>query len=152
MIFDHLQNAARYTVLHPDFEVAFNFLKNNKVADLPTGKHTIRGEEVFAIISDDFGFGGKEQARLESHRHYIDIQVVLAGTDVMGWQRLAACQNITEPYTPERDLIFYSDQPLVWFEVPADHFVIFYPEDTHAPLATADKLRKIVFKIAIQES
>lgn len=149
MIFDHLQNASRYSALHPNFKAAFDFLKNQDVAQLSTGKHDIQGKEVFAIISDDFGFGGKEQARLESHQRYIDIQVVLAGTDTMGWQRLAACQNITEPYTPERDLIFYGDQPLVWFEVPADHFVIFYPEDTHAPLATAEKLRKIVFKIAI---
>ncbi len=32
---------------------------------------------------------------------------------------------------------------------PAHHFIIFYPQDTHAPLATAEKLRKIVFKILI---
>ena len=151
MIFDHLNNAARYTALHPDFEVAFDFLKNNAIDQLPTGKHAIRGEEIFAIISDDFGFGGKEQARLESHQRYLDIQVVLAGTDVMGWQQLTACRQITEPYSPERDVVFYGDQPLVWFEVPAQHFVIFYPEDTHAPLATAEKLRKIVFKILIDQ-
>ncbi len=151
MIFDHLDNAARYSILHPDFELAFHFLKNNEVMQLPAGKHNVRGEAVFAIISDDFGFGGKEQARLESHQRYLDIQVVLAGTDVMGWQQLAACQQISEPYSPERDVVFYSDQPLVWFTVPAQHFVIFYPEDTHAPLATAEKIRKIVFKILLPQ-
>lgn len=151
MIFDHLHNAARYYSLHPDFEIAFDFLKNQNIGQLPTGKQVLRGEEIFAIISDDFGFGGREQARLESHRRYLDIQVVLAGTDCMGWQQIAACQNITEAYTPERDVIFYGDLPLVWLEVPAQHFVIFYPEDTHAPLATAERVRKIVFKIALKE-
>ncbi|PSR54226.1 YhcH/YjgK/YiaL family protein [Adhaeribacter arboris] len=151
MIFDHLNNASRYHALHPDFALAFDFLKNQDVTQLATGKHALRDEEVFALLSDDFGFGGREQARLESHRRYLDIQVVLAGTDYMGWQDIAACQNVTEPYTPERDVIFYGDQPRVWLEVPAQHFVIFYPEDTHAPLATAEKVRKIVFKIAIKE-
>ncbi|RDC63675.1 YhcH/YjgK/YiaL family protein [Adhaeribacter pallidiroseus] len=150
MIFDHLDNAARYAALHPDFAVAFDFLKDNQVDQLPTGKHNIRGESIFAIISDDFGFGGQEQARLEAHQKYLDIQVVLAGTDVMGWQQLGACPQIQEPYSPERDVVFYSDQPLVWFKVPAQHFVIFYPEDTHAPLATAEKIRKIVFKILLK--
>ncbi len=106
---------------------------------------------IFAILSDDYGFGGKEQARLEAHQRYIDIQVVLAGTDWMGWRQIAANQNIAEPYSAERDVIFYGDRPLVWLEVPEQHFVIFYPEDTHAPLATADKIRKIVFKIALNE-
>ncbi len=149
MIFDHLANASRYYSLHPDFKVAFDFLKTQNVADLPLGKQVIREGDVFAILSDDVGFGGKAQARLESHRRYLDIQVILSGTDYMGWQRLAACQQITEPYTAERDVAFYGDQPLIWFEVPAQHFVIFYPEDTHAPLATAEKVRKIVFKLAL---
>lgn len=150
MVFDHLDNSFRYENLHPDFKLAFEFLKNQDLANLSPGKHDIREDEVFAILSDDVGFGGKEQARLESHRRYIDIQVVLSGTDYMGWQQLGACKTISEPYVPERDVVFYSDQPLVWFEVPARHFVIFYPEDTHAPLATAEKIRKIVFKIAIE--
>ncbi len=151
MIFDHLNNASRYNALHPDFALAFQFLKQQDMVLLPTGKHDLRGEEVFAILSDDYGFGGREQARLESHRKYIDIQLVLGGTDWMGWQELAACQNITEPYTTERDIVFYGDKPRVWLEVPAQHFVIYYPEDTHAPLATAEKVRKIVFKIKVKE-
>jgi YhcH/YjgK/YiaL family protein len=149
MIFDHLQNSHRYTALHPDFRLAFEFLQIPDLAALTPGKYTLRGDEVFALLSDDVGFGGPAQARLESHRRYIDIQVVLGGTDVMGWQNLAACTQFTEPYVPERDVAFYGDQPLVWLHVPAQHFVIFYPEDTHAPLATPEKIRKMVFKIAI---
>lgn len=150
MIFDHLNNAARYQALHPDFGLAFAFLRQQDLSQLKTGKHIVRENDVFALVSDDFGFGGKEQGRLESHRRYLDIQVVLAGTEVMGWQNLAACQEITEPYSAERDVVFYGDKPLVWLEVPAQHFVIFYPEDTHAPLATAEKVRKIVFKVAVE--
>ncbi len=151
MIFDHLNNASRYNALHPDFALAFNLLQTQDLASLPTGKHELRGDEVFAILSDDYGFGGREQARLESHRKYIDIQVILGGTDWMGWQDIAANQNITDPYTEERDIVFYGDQPRVWLEVPEQHFVIFYPADSHAPLATAEKVKKIVFKIAIKK-
>lgn len=149
MIFDHLNNAARYEVLHPDFRLAFDFLQRSDLAQLSVGKHTLRGNEVFALVSDAVGFGGKEQARLESHQRYLDIQVVVAGTDVMGWRNQAACHEVTEPYAPERDVVFYGDRPLVWLAVPAQHFVVFYPEDAHAPLATAEMVRKVVFKIAL---
>ncbi|ALI99702.1 YhcH/YjgK/YiaL family protein [Rufibacter tibetensis] len=149
MILDKLSNSARYTGMHPLFEQAFTFLKEADVANLPLGKHELVGMELFAIISEGPGFS-KANAKLEAHRKYIDIQYVITGLDHIGWKDLNACSEASEPYTEEKDIMFFPDKPNSWFDVPASFYTIFFPEDTHAPLATDEVVRKVVLKIAVQ--
>jgi len=57
--------------------------------ELPVGKYEIEGEQIFAMVSRVCG-RRKESALLETHDKYIDIQLVISGTDVMGWKPRAA--------------------------------------------------------------
>ena len=45
---------------------------------LEPGKHPVQGEQIFAIVEACSG-RSRAEARLECHRRYIDIQLVLAG-------------------------------------------------------------------------
>jgi len=48
-------------------------------------------------------------AKLEAHRRYIDIQLVLDGTDEMGWKPLSDCHDPVSDYSTERDIRFFND-------------------------------------------
>jgi YhcH/YjgK/YiaL family protein len=148
MILDALSAASRYVPLHPGFGRGFEFLTSAALERLPAGKHEIDGQRLFVLISHDPG-RGRQAARLESHRNYIDIQYVVRGVDEMGWKPLAACGRVETPYDPNRDVGFFADQPETWINVAAGQFVIFWPEDAHAPLSGQGDLIKAVVKVAL---
>ncbi|MCE5210457.1 MAG: YhcH/YjgK/YiaL family protein, partial [Deltaproteobacteria bacterium] len=92
MISDVLENAHRYLALHKGFAEAFDFLLRPDLKELPAGKHEIDGENVYAIVAKEYG-RRKEDALLETHEKYIDIQLILAGTDEMGWKPGSLCKK-----------------------------------------------------------
>ena len=115
---------------------------------LAPGIHSIVDEQLFAIVENVPG-RSREQAQLECHRKYIDIQLVLEGTDEMGWKSLADCRNPVADYNAEKDVQFFHDAPATWVATPPGAFCIFFPEDAHAPLVATGNIRKVVFKIAV---
>ena len=78
---------------------------------------------------------GRTDARLESHRRYIDIQLTLDGDEEIGWRPLSLCRAPVAPFDEQRDIRFYDDAPDSWVAVPPGRFAIFFPDDAHAPLA-----------------
>ena len=148
MILDTLDDTGRYYGLGERMRRGFEFLHATALHSLPQGRHEIDGARLFVIVNEDIG-RGHAGARLETHRHYADIQVLLEGHELIGWRPLAECLHVSEPYDPERDIAFYADEPRVWLPLAAGHFVVFYPHDAHAPLAGSGPLRKAVVKVAL---
>ena len=148
MILDDLKNADRHAGLHPDFAAAFDFLKRADIGTLPAGRCDVLGKRVFAIVGKDEG-KGREKARLEAHRKYIDIQFVVSGEEWIGWRDLAACRESGLGYSAEKEIEFYTAAPTKWFRVPPGSFAIFFPEDAHAPLAGEGPVHKVVVKVAV---
>ena len=149
VIFDRLERAERYYHMHPAFEKAFAFLRQNALAELPIGRHEIDGDRMFCLISKGPG-RSRAEAKLEAHRKYIDIQYVIAGTDEMGFRSTAACTLSDVAYNADKDIEFFKDEPESWTQVPAGSFVIFFPEDAHAPLVGSGQIHKAVLKIAAE--
>lgn len=148
MILDTLDQAERYKSLHPLFARAFDFLRSTDLLALAPGKHAVEGEDLFAIVEHCAG-RTRAQARLESHRRYIDIQLVLEGVDEMGWRPLAQCARPLGEFDSARDIRFYDDAPSSWVVTPAGSFCMFFPDDAHAPLVSDGMVRKVVMKIAV---
>lgn len=148
MIFSTLSQSDRYAGLHPLFPRAFEYMRNTDLYALTPGRYPIAGEDLFAIVEHVPG-RSREMARLEAHRRYIDIQLVLDGIDEMGWKPLADCYNPVSEHSVEKDIRFFHDAPASWIATPPDHFCIFFPEDAHAPLVSEGVIRKVIFKIAV---
>lgn len=149
IIINQLQHAERYFKMHPAFEKAFMFLRRDDLAELPPEKYEIDGDRLFCMISKGPG-RSRAEAKLEAHRKYIDIQYVIAGTDEMGWKPTADCKQIDKPYNADEDIMFFNDPPDSWTPVPAGSFVIFFPQDAHAPLVSEGEIHKAVLKIAVE--
>jgi biofilm protein TabA len=148
MILSTLSGADRYIALHPRFAAAFTFLRGTDLQSLAPGKHAVQGEEIFAIVEACAG-RRREEARLECHRRYIDIQLVLEGVDEMGWKPVVECVQPATDYDAARDIRFFNDVPSSWIAAPPGAFCVFFPEDAHAPLVSTGMIRKLVMKIAV---
>jgi len=149
IITDSLERAEDYYHMHPAFERAFAFLRQDALAERTGGRHEIDGDRLFCMISKCPG-RSRAEAKLEAHRRYIDIQYVIAGTDDMGSAPTAECKLVDTAYDAEKDIEFFRDQPQDWTKVPAGSFIIFFPERAHAPLVSDGEIHKAVLKIAVE--
>ena len=138
----------RYAALHPLFPRAFDYIRNTDLLSLAPGRYPIIGEQLFVIVEKVQG-RTREAAKLECHRKYIDIQLVLEGVDEMGWKALADCTQPVSDYSAEKDIQFFRDDPATWIATPPGAFCIFFPEDAHAPLVSSGQVRKAIFKVAV---
>ena len=93
------------------------------------------------MCSSDLAFA-MEQAYLsrprvdcffESHQKYIDLQLIVAGEEIIEVADLSRMQ-VTAPFVEERDLVKYADtnraSPL---RLRAGDAAVFFPEDAHMP-------------------
>jgi YhcH/YjgK/YiaL family protein len=148
MILDRLENAARYLPLQRGFAEAFAFLKRPDLAQLAPGRHEIVGTQVYATVAK-VDSRAREATRLEGHRKYIDIQLVVSGVEEMGWRPHRADGPVQTPYDPAKDIEFYPGVPDAWITVNPGQFAIFFPEDDHAPLAGNGAIHKVIVKVVL---
>lgn len=150
MIIDTLENASRYFSINPSFEKAFEFIKghNNleKEADGTVG--TFDNLKAFVAtfqgVTKEIGL-----SKFECHNKNIDIQYCIKGKETFGWKPRQQCVIPNGHYNPEKDVRFFSDAPDLFFELAKGQFVIFFPEDVHAPMIGAGEIKKLVIKIKI---
>ena len=146
MILDKLENAKLYYSMHPDFKDAFEFLKKLDTQNLKKGLMEIDGKRLFAIVVDDDS-KGKDNAKLETHKNYIDIQYQVTGNDFIGFESV---QSLTgNGYDPDKDVEFYDGKASMWVNTTAKHFAIFFPTDVHAPMGGTGRQVKLVVKVKI---
>ena len=148
MIVDRLSNLAFYAPLLPDIDLILDFLQANSVDDLACGRYELLGTDVYANV-EMCERRSVADALLESHETYLDVQIPLSTTEGMGWRSKSCCHQIHTPYDAQRDICFWNDSPTTFFDVAVGEFVIFFPDDVHAPLLGRGVGKKIVIKVKI---
>ena len=69
----------------------------------------------------------------ESHRKYIDVQVIVEGEELMELEDISRLV-VKDTYLPERDLLKYADTKAAKvLEMCAGDVAIFFPNDGHMP-------------------
>lgn len=110
------------------------------------------GEGAFAI-EQVYETKLRPEGFFESHRKYIDVQVIVEGEELM---EVIDASGITvnQPYQEERDLITYRDTANAsHLRVGAGHATVFFPVDVHMPTlrlgSAAVLVRKTVVKVPV---
>lgn len=148
MIIDTLENASRYSGLHPLFAKAFDYIKMTGLEQTEPGKYDIDGENLKAVFMNKKGMSAAESiAKFECHNKNIDIQLCLAGSESIGWKPRQDCILPKGDYNSEKDVQFYNDAPDMYFQLKPGQFAIFYPEDVHAPMIGEGEIKKLVIKV-----
>lgn len=148
MIIDTIGESAAYFKMHPLFAQAFDFLLNSDFSNETPGKVSLIEDKLTATLMDVQG-KTSEEAKLEAHKQYIDIQLVVSGCETMGWSPLAVCSHELVAYNSEKDIVFYADEPSAHIKVQPGEFVVFFPTDAHAPCMSEGPIRKVVVKILV---
>lgn len=149
MIIDSLENAEKYFSVHPRFAKAFEYLKNQELESLQPGKFVIEEGVLTVAVSAKEGVS-PEKAKFEAHNEFIDIQVCISNTEKMGWSARSTCKAPIDVYNPEKDVIFFEDEPGMYFSLQPGQFVIFFPQDAHAPMIGEGVIKKLVVKVKIK--
>ena len=143
MIIDRLENIERYYQMIPGLSDAFHFFLCHR-DDVP-GRYT-EGENIAIVqknrLSDLSG------SPFEAHRKYIDLQVVLEGSEGIGWSS-ASDQQASAEYDEEKDVWFFNGNSLD-MKIPAGVFYICFPWDGHRCNGIAGQFsecRKVCVKI-----
>jgi biofilm protein TabA len=150
LIIDSINNAAKYSSLHPFFAKAFDHIKTADLASAEDGKYEIDKDHLRAIVSNKKGMTTEESiAKFECHDLHIDIQFCIKGKEKIGWKPREKCTNPKGEYNREKDVQFYNDRPDTFFELTDGQFAIFWPEDVHAPMIGDGEIKKLVIKVKI---
>ncbi|MDF9829646.1 YhcH/YjgK/YiaL family protein [Parabacteroides sp. PF5-6] len=146
MIHDSRKNMQAIASLHPLFAQAIAFVEKTDFTTLEDGRYEIEGDRLYVAISTITG-KKQEEAVLETHNRYIDIQFPLSGVETIGWKAGSDLQTVTQPYAADKDITFFGDQPTTYTAIHPGEFAVYFPEDGHAPGIGQGTIRKVVIKV-----
>ena len=140
----------KYALTHPRFALAFEEVKKILAEGIEDGKHIIDGDNLFVNVMS-YESKPTDNSVFEVHKKYIDIQVVLEGEEIIGFDALEALE-VTKPYSDEADCMLCAlgntYDPIKFCK---GKITIIFPEEPHAPgIAinnTPSKVKKAIFKV-----
>ncbi|MCF0191547.1 MAG: YhcH/YjgK/YiaL family protein [Marinilabiliaceae bacterium] len=134
----------------------FEFLKNEDLdkhfADVAPGKkkEVVVADGIKAIFQEyDTKF--HQDARLEGHRKYADVQYIHEGGEYIGYCDLNKAEGDID-YSDEKDIFFCKSSQMSFVYLAKGEAAILEPCDLHAPctaLAEKKHVKKIVFKVKL---
>ena len=149
MIIDAIKNAELYYSISPRIKEAFDWLAATDISALSAGRHDIDGDNLFVNVMD-VTLKPRQEAALEVHNRYIDIQIMQGESEEYGWSERCDCHYPGEEFNEARDVQFFTDVPQTFFTLNERQFAIFFPEDAHSPMLGEGSLRKLIFKLRIE--
>ena len=127
---------------------ALQYIADTDLTTLENGKHLLDGEHLFVNIVDS-AMETPEQARLEVHDKYIDIQVPLSKAESFGVKPRSECREPDGEFNAEKDILFYKDKDWTTITVEVGQAVTFDPDTAHAPLIGEGEIHKAIFKVEV---
>ena len=139
------------------FAYVADLLDPKSAAHRRIGQMTAGSNERIELAGGAFVMEQVYQARprsevfFESHRKYIDVQVIVEGAERMEVEDISRL-TVSQPYAEERDLIKYADTKAAsHLAMPAGNVAIFFPVDGHMstlpPAIGPVLVRKAVVKV-----
>ena len=139
MILDSLRNWAFYCGADSRLKRALEYLAAADLNTLEPGRYEIEGAEIFMKVTEG-ELKREEEASLEVHDKYIDVQVLIAGeVETMGWRERRECRVPRGPFDAEEDIRFFADRPQLFVGIRPGQFVVFGPEDSDDRSGTDQK-------------
>ena len=147
MIIDKLENIGMYASVNPLFAQAIEFLKSTDLNAHELGKVVLKEGELFVNFAAARP-KTKDDAKIETHNNFIDIQIPLTGTELMGY--MPRTDLAEAEYNAEKDVTFYPGHATDYLTVKPGMFAIFFPGDAHAPGVTEVELKKVIVKVRVK--
>lgn len=150
MIFDDIKNIKKYAEI--DEKIA-EFISGLNT-DVPSGRIYLSDDGLTYANVDEYTTKLHENCKLEAHKKYIDIQIMLDGVEELDYTDTDGL-DVSEPYDIARDVMFFAKTERVLNKVvlAAGKFVLLYPHEAHQPQMayknSPTAVKKVVVKIPV---
>ncbi|WP_033569120.1 YhcH/YjgK/YiaL family protein [Dickeya undicola] len=151
MIAGNLNHLPLATLPEPLWRILSGFTLEGLNA-LPEGKYQPDNADWFYSIGT-VSTAPKAERHTEFHRRFLDIQLILEGEEIIGYDLNDADKR---PATERKPDLFILDQPQVphAIRLAAGDFVTFYPGEPHQALCAINDqpapVKKAVFKVPVE--
>ena len=148
MITDVLNKKELYYGVHKGFKEAFEFIEKVCKENLELGKYELDGKNLYAMVQE---YDTKECGNWECHRNYIDIQFIVSGEEIIGWDNISEIPEGVE-YNAEKDCSIFPKEGGTDIVMKAGTYCVLFPHDLHKPgmkYKNIEKVKKVVVKIAV---
>lgn len=129
-------------------EVAFRFLENPDLKNLPVGRHVI-DDKAYAMIDKSVS-QPPEKVEFEAHRKYIDVHYMISGQVTTGYAPIEKLKLHTPYDEKDEAAMFYVPATYTKVKLTPGMFAVFFPGGGHMPnchLDGAHDLHKVVVKV-----
>lgn len=149
MIIDKITNCHHYLSINTRLSTAFEYILANDFAKFEPGRYDVDGNEIYVMVSD-YQTKNISECKWEAHRKYLDIQLVVKGTENFGYANIDALKTIQE-YSEDKDCTLFEGEG-DFLKLEKDTFVIAFPQDAHMPGITDGvpaNVKKVVVKVKV---
>jgi len=147
MILDQIENYHLYKSVHKKLHSAFKYLKETDFDTLQPGTYSVDGTDILAKVLL-YNLHEVVEPMLERHRRYIDMQMVVSGYELLGYEMLRE-QSVLKPYDSRTDCEYFEGNPS-YFRLEPGMFSVLFPHDLHMAgicVDCAERVKKVVLKI-----
>jgi len=149
MIFDRIENLAKYIPYMPDIKTVCDFLRDNDAEKIEAGHYEIN-DNVYVNVQV---YEPKKNEAYEDHRQYIDLQYIVKGDEEI--DVISRTEGTGEgEYVAEHDCsVFHgTNGSVAKLYISAGSFTILEPDDPHAPgtMWHGGEVKKMIFKIKVK--
>lgn len=132
-------------------DYAIKYLKGLDLNALEVGKYPVNDDFYYSIQEYDSKL--IENCKLESHKKYADIQIVIKGEEAIDIAPVAELELLT-PYNEEKDAAFWKTADVMErIELRNGSYAVFMPRTGHKPGIAIDnkpaKVKKCVGKVRV---
>ena len=148
MIFDKICNIKNYKGINKNLDIAIDSIARKEYIEGISGKNLVLEEEVFFNVQN-YITKNQEECFFETHKEYLDIQLVMFGEEKIGVTEIEKLK-LDKEYDKERDLETQKGDPEIVFEMNKNNFLILFPGEPHMPGIKNNEnieIKKIVYKI-----
>ena len=115
---DYQEFASQYHKNQKVWDKTFQWLATHDLANMPAGRYEVDGEHCYINVQDATTQDVSKR-KIEAHRHGIDLQYVVKGTERFGITSAEYAEPITE-YKP--DVTFYKAKKIKYVDSTPDTF------------------------------
>ena len=130
---------------------AIDYIKGLNIKSLPVNEKIVVDDEFYYSIQV-YTTKSEDECKLESHRKYVDIQLLLSGCERMNIADVSRL-TIKENYDSDKDVMFWNvPQHMASVTLNAGDLIVLYPENAHRGAVAEDdssKVVKIVGKVCV---
>lgn len=151
MIFGNLNHREEYKFLGEQLQKCFLYALEHDLEQFEKGSHEIEGDDLFVNIVE-YTTTTPEARFWESHRQYLDVHLMLKGTEQIDLNFIANMEQ--KEFVEKDDFLPMDGEKNASVVLRKGDFLICYPNDGHRTAVAFDgpeTIKKAIFKVKISD-